>query len=70
MQAYSNGLRVGAKPARYFAPAGVMPDYGKVRCPVTERVQPRLIQLKTNYFDLDEAARQADILAQSIRFFS
>jgi perosamine synthetase len=61
---------VAARPGRYPHLAGVMPDYRAVSCPVTERVQPRLVHMKTNYFDLDEAERQAEILARTIRRFA
>lgn len=61
---------VSKEPDRYPHWAGRMPDYGNVSCPVWDGIQPRVIQLKTNYFNLDEAKRQADILAQTIRFFS
>ena len=62
--------QVARQPERFPHFADVMPDYREVSCPVMERIQPRLMQLKTNYFDLDEAARQADMLAKAIRFFS
>jgi len=38
-------------------------------CPVAEHLQPRLFQFKTNYFDLDEAEQQAEILRKTINFF-
>jgi perosamine synthetase len=38
-------------------------------CPTAETIQPRLIQFKTNYFDLDRAAQQADALRQTIAYF-
>ena len=61
---------VAANPQRYPQWAGLMPDYGQIELPVLERIQPRLVQLKTNQFDLDSARRQADALAETIRFFS
>ncbi|MCC7351664.1 MAG: DegT/DnrJ/EryC1/StrS family aminotransferase [Phycisphaerales bacterium] len=39
-------------------------------CPVAEQVQPRLLQFKTNYWDIREAQRQAEILAATIRKLS
>jgi hypothetical protein len=36
---------------------------------VWEKIQPRALLLKTNYFDTDQADRQAEILAQTIRRF-
>ncbi len=41
----------------------------KGSCPNAERIQPQLIQLKTNYGSEDEIQKQADILAQTITFF-
>jgi len=38
-------------------------------CPIAEAIQPRLIQFKTNYFDLGQAAQQADALRQTIAYF-
>ena len=63
-------VEVAEHPERYPHYAGVMPDYREVRCPVMDRIQPTLVQLKTNYFDLDEAQREAVILAKTIKFFS
>lgn len=60
---------VTMEPDRYPHFAGRLPQYERGMCPVWERIQPRIIMLKTNYFDLDQAERQADILAQTIRHF-
>jgi perosamine synthetase len=38
-------------------------------CPVAESLQPRLFQLKTNYFDSREAERQGEALAKTIKSF-
>jgi len=57
-------------PKRWPHYAGLLPDYRQVHCPVVERIQPRMIHLKTNYFDTDTAQRQADVLAETIRCFS
>ncbi len=61
---------VQSNPKRFPQWAGHLPDYREIQCPVWERFQPRMIQLKTNSFDVDTARRQADIFAQSIRFFT
>ncbi len=58
---------VRRQPERYPHFAGRMPDYRQVRCPVWESIQPRVIQLKTNYFDVHAAERQAEILERAIR---
>lgn len=45
---------------------GVWQRFDKDLCPNAEYLQKRLIQLKTNYWDLDEARRQAEILRKTI----
>jgi perosamine synthetase len=39
-------------------------------CPVAERLQPRLLQFKTNYFDSERGKRAADALAKTVKSFS
>jgi perosamine synthetase len=46
---------------------GVWQRYEKGLCPNAEYLQPRLIQLKTNYWELDDAKRQADILNKTLK---
>jgi perosamine synthetase len=46
--------------------AGDYQRYAPGLCPVAEDIQPRLIQLKTNYWDWDEAERQAEALERTI----
>lgn len=48
---------------------GVWQKYDASLCPIAEYLQKRMIQLKTNYWDLSEAERQAEILAKTIREF-
>ena len=38
-------------------------------CPVSESLQPNLLQFKTNYLDLEVAKLKAEALAKTIRFF-
>lgn len=38
-------------------------------CPNAEKIQPNLLQFKTNYWDEENAAKQADFLKQTIAFF-
>ena len=45
---------------------GVWQKFGKDLCPHAEYLQKRLIQLKTNYWELEEARRQAEILRKTI----
>jgi perosamine synthetase len=54
---------------RFISP-GNLNRYCPGLCPVAERVQPRLLQFKTNYWDIRDAQRQAEILAKTIRQFS
>ena len=61
---------VDKDPQRYPHFAGRLPRYERGTCPVWENIQPRIIMLKTNYFDSDEADRQAEILARTIRRFN
>jgi perosamine synthetase len=61
---------VDKDPQRYPHFAGRLPRYERGTCPVWEKIQPRIMMLKTNYFDSDEADRQAEILAKTIRRFN
>ncbi len=47
----------------------VWQQYGPELCPQAEYLQPRLIQLKTNYEDLKEAEQQAAILKKTLLEF-
>jgi len=62
--------KVQQNPERYPQWAGRLPNYGEMQLPVWDKLQPRIIQFKTNYFDLDDAKREADILAETIRHFA
>jgi perosamine synthetase len=44
-------------------------SYRRGLCPVAEELQPRLLQFKTNYWDLAQARAQADILRRTIASF-
>ena len=48
---------------------GVWQKYDKNLCPISEYLQPRMIQFKTNYWDLSEAESQAEILNKTIKMF-
>lgn len=48
---------------------GVWQEYNEKLCPNAEYLQKRMVQLKTNYWDLDEAKKQAEILWQTIKEF-
>jgi len=44
--------------------------YCKGLCPVAEKIQPKLLQFKTNYWDEADAVRQAEILEKAIKYFN
>lgn len=48
---------------------GVWQNYEKGLCPIAEYLQSRMIQLKTNYWDITEAEKQAEILFKTIKMF-
>jgi perosamine synthetase len=48
---------------------GVWQKYNDELCPAAEYLQKRMIQLKTNYWDLAEAEKQAEILHKTIKTF-
>ena len=48
---------------------GIWQKYEHGLCKNAEYLQPRMIQLKTNYWDLDEAKQQADILHKTLNQF-
>jgi perosamine synthetase len=48
---------------------GVWQNYKSGICPNAEFLQPRMIQLKTNYWELEEAKEQANILRKTILEF-
>ncbi len=43
--------------------------YREGLCPIAEKVQPRLLQFKTNYWDFDVAQKQAEILSKTLACF-
>ena len=49
--------------------AGVKQEYKKGLCPNAEFLQKRIIALKTNYWNIDEAKEQAVILRKTIKEF-
>lgn len=48
---------------------GVWQKYDATCCPNAEYLQKRMIQLKTNYWNIDEAEKQAEILKKTIAEF-
>jgi len=49
---------------------GVWQKYKNGLCPNAEFLQPRMLQLKTNYWNLSEAVAQAEILSKTIANFA
>jgi len=43
-------------------------DYIKGECPNAEMVQPKMMQFKCNYRNLDEAKSKIDILKKSLSY--
>jgi perosamine synthetase len=57
---------------RFFEPpffTGERQRYAPGLCPVAERLQPRLIQFKTGYFDSARFAKQLEVLEKTIAHF-
>jgi perosamine synthetase len=50
--------------------SNVWQKYTNGLCVNSEYLQPRMVQLKTNYWNLDEAKMQAEILAKTLKVFS
>ena len=48
---------------------GVWQEYKVGLCPIAEYLQKRMVQFKTNYWDLNDAVKQADILKKTINQF-
>ena len=44
-------------------------EYPKGLCPVAEMIQPKIMQLKTNYRDLELAKQKAESLRKTIEFY-
>lgn len=53
-----------------FISAVNLAGYRPGLCPVAERLQARLMQFKTNYWDVDKAHSQADILRRTLATFA
>lgn len=60
---------VDENPRRYPHYAGRLPRYERGYCPVWESIQPRIAMLKTNYWDTADIQKQADLLAETFRYF-
>jgi len=49
---------------------GTYRDYGPGLCPVAESIQPKLMQFKANYMDIEQGQHQASILRKTIESIS
>lgn len=59
----------GAWRVTYLEPVLAGQGYEPRICPVAERIQPHLLQFRTNYWNWDDAQRQAEILRKTIADF-
>ena len=62
-------VSVAAEPERYPFWAEQLPSYAPGTCPVWEALQPRVMLLKTNYFDVERYEAQAAALQATIEWF-
>jgi perosamine synthetase len=56
-------------PQECAAYRGKIQDYKRGLCPVAETLQPKLLQFKTNYYELTAAQRMAEALHDTINYF-
>jgi perosamine synthetase len=64
---YLEPLFAAGCPVRHPSYEGSYQRYGPGLCPTAEEIQPRLIQLKTNYWEWDTAQLQAEALANTVK---
>jgi perosamine synthetase len=64
---FENMMLLGRE--RFISPENIA-MYKSGLCPVAERLQPRLMQFKTNYWDISMAHKQAEILRKTLKQFS
>ena len=60
---FQNRMLLGRE--AFISPAHLA-SYARGLCPVAEALQPRLVQFKTNYWNIEDAERQARILRQVV----
>jgi perosamine synthetase len=68
--AYGAGQRGNGCPVRCPLYEGPRVEWGPGLCPVAEGLQPKLMQLKTNYGDLETAQQKASALGETIRYYA
>jgi perosamine synthetase len=54
---------------RFISPDNIA-KYKIGSCPVAEHLQKRLMQFKTNYWDISQAHKQAEILHKTLKQFN
>ncbi len=50
--------------------SGTLQKYASGLCPVAEEIQPKMLQFKTNYWDLEIGKEKVNALAETIEFFN
>ena len=68
MELGGDGFYAAWRPV-HLEPVFRMRGYQPGLCPTTESIQPKLIQFKTSYTDLDVAEQKAEALAETIDYF-
>lgn len=53
-----------------FIKKSILKRYKKGLCPIAEKVQPKLIQFKTNYWNFKDAIKQSKILKKTLDHFN
>jgi perosamine synthetase len=72
MEPMFQNMNLGGRERFFEKPfyAGERQVYAPGLCPVAEKLQPRLMQFKTSYFDADRLSRQLEALEKAIADFS
>jgi len=60
----------GGCPTKCSCYKGQVQEYREGLCPVAEAVQPKLLQLKTNYMDMKVAEQKTDALSNTLKYFA
>ena len=68
MELGGDGFYAAWRPV-YLEPVFRREGYKQGLCPTTESIQPKLLQFKTSYMDLDVAEQKAEALAETIGYF-
>jgi len=52
-----------------FIKEEIKQNYREGLCPIAEEIQGRLLQFKTNYWNLEDAVKQVEVLKKTIKYF-